>query len=200
MIITDFTQPNALEMTTVNDPVMGGTSFSKCAIEDGALVWKGEVQIVSFLNAPGFCILETANSAEFPSAILAEGLQLCFLIDTSSADSKILDPMSVQISTGSSADRNERKGATTYTGLLQQSDTKREDGLTEFCVPLNSDSFKATWRGQPVDTAPALSKDVLLASTQLGLSTYSSGKAGPFYVKLMSIYTTTSDDVEKKDA
>lgn len=185
--IADFTTHNAPKMKTVNDPVMGGTSFSTCQqMKDGSgLVWEGEVQIVSFLGAPGFCILETDS---FSSAALLEyGTELCFLIDDSK-DSKLLLPMSVQISVGDNPDREGK----TYSADLRLQPSMNGTGKKEFCAPLTSDAFKFTFRGREDPSAPRLDQDLLGHTTQIRLSTYSSHTAGPFKVKLMKIYTKMS--------
>merc|ERR1719421_1820605 len=56
---------------TVNDPVMGGQSDSTFKMDkaNGVGVWDGEVKIVPFLKAPGFCNLQAPGlmkKAKFP--------------------------------------------------------------------------------------------------------------------------------------
>ena len=47
----------------INDPVMGGSSFSNFTIsKNNTLIWIGEVKDVEKLKAPGFCNAETTNA------------------------------------------------------------------------------------------------------------------------------------------
>lgn len=194
-VIADFTvtESSPLKMKTVDDPVMGGTSYSTCEnLKDGGLMWKGEVQIVSFLRSPGFCILETAESFSSSQAETLEyGSNLCFSIDTS--DSTLLLPLSVQIVTGV---KNYRNKEHSYSAILRAVGAKGSDSAQEFCARLTSDAFKATFRGRPDPSAPKLEKDVLSRTSQIRLSTYSSHKAGPFKVKLNKIYVAAFDETE----
>jgi len=53
IILEDFANP-LHEWTSLNDPVMGGQSYSTISIKDDVGVFDGEVVDVSFLKAPGF--------------------------------------------------------------------------------------------------------------------------------------------------
>lgn len=181
-MIVDFSVPNpALKMKTVNDPVMGGKSVSSCSIKDGGLLWKGEVKIVPFLNAPGFCNLETTS---FPAGkLLALGKnKLCFLIDPEK--SSLLSPMSVRLSSGSKWFR----GGGSYAAELKESSTERDDGLAEYCAALDKSSFQSSWRGQVNKEDPPLDKEFLKKVSQMSLSTYSSKKTGKFAMQLIKVY------------
>merc|ERR1711990_1003745 len=57
----------------VNDPVMGGQSYGNFSVDDirKVAIWEGEVKIVPFLHAPGFCNAQApglGHTASFPSA------------------------------------------------------------------------------------------------------------------------------------
>merc|ERR1712032_985148 len=54
---------------TSDDPVMGGSSKSAWQLENSRGSWAGEVKIVSFLGAPGFCSVGTSRySGDWSSA------------------------------------------------------------------------------------------------------------------------------------
>merc|ERR1711907_230557 len=65
----------------VNDPVMGGQSYGNFSVDTTrqVAVWEGEVKIVPFLHAPGFCNAQApglGHSATFPSAVGAKAIKL----------------------------------------------------------------------------------------------------------------------------
>ncbi|KAJ1634547.1 hypothetical protein T492DRAFT_836759 [Pavlovales sp. CCMP2436] len=60
---------------TVDDPVMGGGSESFFRVDAPVGVWEGEVKIVSFLQAPGFCTLRS-ESGLFPDVRRTQALEL----------------------------------------------------------------------------------------------------------------------------
>jgi len=62
----DGVKATELQFKTVNDPVMGGQSTSSFHVEKNVGVWEGEVKIVPFLKAPGFCTLQ-AQDQTFPT-------------------------------------------------------------------------------------------------------------------------------------
>jgi len=62
----DGVKATELEFKTVNDPVMGGQSASSFHVDNKVGVWEGEVKIVPFLKAPGFCTLQ-AQDQTFPN-------------------------------------------------------------------------------------------------------------------------------------
>lgn len=62
---------------TVNDPVMGGVSKSSFRVEGNVGIWSGDVKIVPFLKAPGFCTLRAPGfrkTAKFPDLSNSDGL------------------------------------------------------------------------------------------------------------------------------
>lgn len=61
--------------TSLNDPVMGGSSSSTVIVKDDAGVFEGEVVDVSFLNAPGFIKMET-KGGRFPDVSKCKALKL----------------------------------------------------------------------------------------------------------------------------
>merc|ERR1712028_165723 len=61
----------------VSDPVMGGQSYANLTVKDSTLEWQGEVKIVPFLKAPGFCNAQApgmGHTAQFPNIEGTHGL------------------------------------------------------------------------------------------------------------------------------
>jgi len=86
--IEDFSDP-VNEWTTMNDPVMGGRSFSSLSIHDGMATFEGDCAIVPFLHAPGFITMTTGphpkpggsngrggSSATFPDVSSCQALAI----------------------------------------------------------------------------------------------------------------------------
>lgn len=215
-VIADFTAPHpAVAMDTVNDPVMGGRSFSTATVKDGGLVWEGEVKIVPSLQAPGFCILET-KPVTAGSLPLTMGADLCYLVDGANSGT-LLEPMSVSVTAMRKRDAtgNNLRGpapkwghkiapsgkrhfhgnmGTSYSAVLKVKEEKRADNLKEYCATLNADSFKSQWHGQTDTKSVPMDKDALAKVTQIRLSTYSSKKAGAFKMKLNKLYVTANKE------
>lgn len=57
LIIENFNNPT-LKWNTMNDPVMGGKSYSTVTFDDGIAVFDGEVVDVPFLREPGFITMK----------------------------------------------------------------------------------------------------------------------------------------------
>jgi len=150
--IADFTSSAAPHMETLNDPVMGGESFSSFSWDDGkCLIWEGEVKMVSFLQAPGFCILRTAGRQQFSG--LDATSRISFLVmDGDGDDDTMLQPMAVIVDTGAQTTEGD---PVTYTSVLSEK-RRGQDGTVELSAPWSS--FVATFRGEKVD-APSLFPD-----------------------------------------
>merc|ERR1719353_30465 len=74
----------------VNDPVMGGQSYSTLTVSHDNLEWQGEVKIVPFLKAPGFCNAQApglGETAKFPNVEGTDGLTLKARVVSPSASS-----------------------------------------------------------------------------------------------------------------
>lgn len=184
VFIADFTSSAAPNMETLNDPVMGGESFSSFSLDDGkCLIWEGEVKIVSFLQAPGFCILRTAGRQRF-SGLNATSRISFLVLDGDGDDDTMLQPMGVIVETGA---KSTEGYPVTYTSVLSE---KRmgKDGTVELSAPWSS--FVATFRGEKVN-APSLFPDEINDIYRIGISTYESHKAGTFRVLLKSMYATS---------
>merc|ERR1711991_749545 len=70
----DGADETTLTWRPVNDPVMGGQSTSKFSIEEPLGIFEGEVKIVTFLGAAGFCNLETTGTVSFPDVSGTDGI------------------------------------------------------------------------------------------------------------------------------
>ena len=97
---------------------------------------------------------------------------------------KILSPMSAEISTGASTKSGKD---ITYTAELVKRFT--ESGGIELYAPWTA--FKATYRGKEVK-APPLDSQELEKTYMIGLSTYSSHKKGTFHVEVTRIVAPLS--------
>jgi len=161
-----------IRWATVNDPVMGGRSESTVSVSDGQATWAGEVKIVPFLQAPGFCNLQA--NADVPDITGSKGLKLRVKSPSSSGISKF----SVQLET--------KEGKTATGRQISYSadfDIKTDGEFADYEVQWSD--FKGTWRGQSVHGPPL--RDQLSEINQLGLSTYAAHKAAKFELDLHSI-------------
>mmetsp|Transcript_26344 Transcript_26344/g.30147 ORF Transcript_26344/g.30147 Transcript_26344/m.30147 type:complete len:660 (+) Transcript_26344:1-1980(+) len=79
ILIEDFANPTN-EWKALNDPVMGGQSTSSVAIENGVAEFRGRVEIVPFLQAPGFVTMVTggyrSKAAKFPDVSSCNGIKV----------------------------------------------------------------------------------------------------------------------------
>jgi len=180
-----------LHWATVDDPVMGGRSKSTVSVADGQAKWAGEVKVVPFLHAPGFCTLRA--NADVPDITGSKGLKLRVKSPSSSGISKF----SVQLET--------KEGKTASGRQISYSadfDISADGEFADYEVQWSD--FKGTWRGQSVHGPPL--KDQLSEINQLGLSTYASHKAATFELDLHSIdsidaeVSDTADEQEAPDS
>ncbi|CAK0883588.1 unnamed protein product [Prorocentrum cordatum] len=169
----------------VNDPVMGGQSFSSFHVNDtqGLGVWSGQVRVVPFLGAPGFCNLQSpglGRTADFPDLSPASGIG----VRAREANSSGLLHFSVMIMS-KGARRLMQRGV--YTANVTFSSETQEA-----FAPWSA--FVCTWRGQMVPWCPPLLTQLDKVDS-VGLGTAFPGTAGDFQLVLESIYgarTSTS--------
>lgn len=83
IMLEDFSGPKH-KWVEMNDPVMGGKSTGDFAVDETehAGVFHGSVEIVSFLNAPGFIKAETTKGESWPDVSSCEGFQLTVRSET----------------------------------------------------------------------------------------------------------------------
>jgi len=160
--------------TAVNDPVMGGQSFGtfNTSIARKVALWEGEVKIVPFLHAPGFCNVQAPGSYPDASGMTAITLR-ARTVGTSLAN------FNVQLSTKGS--HRGFKSASYSANFTLSSEWQ------DVTVPLTS--FACNWRGEPVSWCPSIMSQ-LSKITQLAVGTAFPGKAGKFNVELESISAT----------
>lgn len=165
---------------TVNDPVMGGQSSSSVSVAASQAVWTGEVKIVPFLQAPGFCNLQTRH-AQIPDITGSEGLSVRVKAPKTSGISKF----SVQLETEDGVTSSGRQ--ISYSADFDlTADGEYHDHEVKW------DDFKGTWRGQSAH-GPAL-KTQLAKINQLGLSTYAAHTAAKFELDIQSISSIDSEE------
>jgi len=74
IIIESFVNPSFVWIT-MNDPMLGGSSYSTFSIEDDSANFRGEVNNVPLLGSPGFIRME-ARGKGFPDVSCCEALKL----------------------------------------------------------------------------------------------------------------------------
>jgi len=161
----------------VNDPVMGGKSVSTFTVDaDRKLgVWDGEVKIVPFLKAPGFCNLQAPGlnkKAAFPDVSGSDGI----VVRAQQTLAKGLQGFGLQLMT-KGARRFFQEG--TYMASINLTDTM-EDHFVAW------DQFKCTWRGKMVSWCPELTTQ-LAQITNIGVGTAFPGVAAKFHVEIDSM-------------
>jgi len=165
-------------METVDDPVMGGQSSSTFSVVDSQGVWSGAVNIVPFLQKPGFCTLRT-STLEFPNLDGSTGL---VITATNSKTSK-LNVFEAQIMT--SGGRHGLKHGTYIANFSIPADGEERSVF----VPWKS--FHLSWRGQSIP-GPNI-KSQLDKVIRVGLGTH--GIAGSFRVDISSISSAASESL-----
>lgn len=169
----------------VNDPVMGGKSQSTFKVDTGRKlgIWDGQVAIVPFLHAPGFCHLQAPGrrkKAAFPDLSDVGGLSVRMRETYKNG----LRRFSVMLMT---------KGARcfgphcdVYTASFN---LKPAEGDTMEEHFLSWSSFICTRMGHKVDGCPPLTRK-LSQVTSVGIGT--SGKAGKFDVEIERIFGSSA--------
>lgn len=166
---------------TVNDPVMGGQSTSTFKMDPPRAlgIWDGEVKIVPFLKAPGFCNLQAPGlnkKADFPDASGTEGI----VVMAREMNSAGLTHFNVQIMT-KGAVHGFQQGV--FTGNFTMSDTMESQFI-------GFDKFQCSWRGEKVSWCPEL-RTQLAEITNIGIGTAFPGTAGKFFVEVANITAST---------
>jgi len=174
----DGDETTTLPFRAVNDPVMGGQSTSSFTTQDNRGIFQGEVKVVPFLGAPGFCNLEASGS--FPDISSTDGIA----VEVNQTLPDGLTNWDVAITTTTS-----RKASRTGGGW--QADFKLEAGRTKYFVPYSA--FTCSSRGRKLSTCGDLSAQ-LNELIQLGIG--SDGVAGPFRLEISSIQATSTPTLE----
>lgn len=162
---------------TVNDPVMGGQSYSTFAVQGKLGQWQGEVKIVPFLKAPGFCNLE-ADIHSIPDLSAYEGLSL-----RARTVGDSLSGFIIQVAT-KDAKHGFKVGE--YTANLPALTPSFQDAF----VPWSA--FVCSWRGENVTWCPKLTSQLAkIDGLSIG-SGFTVPKAGKFHLEIQSVSATDS--------
>merc|ERR1712100_29319 len=160
--------------TAVNDPVMGGQSTStfKVDAKRGVGIFAGEVKIVPFLHAAGFCNAQTDGTQSFP--------------DITGTDAIAFTMTNTGNLTGVQATVTTQESGTGLKHGSYMGDFVIPNDGKEHQVYVKWADFKCEWRGQKI-SCPAM-KSQLGKITQVGISF---GQApnipGTFHVELKSV-------------
>jgi len=160
---------------------MGGQSYSNVTIDTANKVasWAGEVKVVPFLHAPGFCNLQApglGKKASFPSAAGSTSITVRARIVSES-----LTHFNVVLMTkGSARLFKQASYAANYTLTNEMQDVT---------IPLSR--FECNWRGQPASWCPTIDTQ-LDQITNIGIGSVFPGEAGKFHVELESITATSA--------
>ena len=154
--------------TTINDPVMGGASVSTFEQQGAVGVWAGEVKVVPFLHAPGFCTLTTTDAKAFPDCSNTTYIALTLTNGSGLPTGDFMLQAGVH-------------GVTDY-GTVYQSNCSAQYCCANDCrIPWNT--FVLTYRGEPVKGPPLASN--LDKLNRVGIGT--AGTAGTFSLSIKSI-------------
>eukprot|EP00966_Prymnesium_polylepis_P227034 5253221-Prymnesium_polylepis.1 len=162
------------EWTTVNDPVMGGASISTFEQSGAVGIWTGEVKVVPFLHAPGFCTLTTTNTKKaFP-------------------DCSNTSYMSLTLTNGSGLPSSDFMMQAGVHGVTSDGSVYQANCSTQYCcandcrIPWSA--FVLTWRGERIK-GPSLASN-LDKLNRVGIGT--AGTAGKFSLSIKSITASTT--------
>lgn len=173
----DGAQGTTLPWSPVNDPVMGGQSKSTFEVDlsGNVGVWNGEVKIVPFLGAPGFCTLQAPGlrrTLEFPDLTGTDGI-IAQLRQTLPDG---LTGFSMQLRTKGASSSPEVAYMANLTAISAE--------WNDYFVPWSA--FICTRRGQVLPSCPALASQLKEISS-VGIATVFPGKPGPFNIEIGSI-------------
>jgi len=194
VVVASFDGENAeteLTWETVNDPVMGGSSWSNEHEETGrgVEVWTGEVKKVIFLQKPGFCTIRSPprsqeGEVEFPDLDDTNGIAVT-LRQTQAGG---LNHFGVRFRTSSMTEPETSYHANFFV----------EGNMREHFVKWTD--FMCTWRGEESDKCVEGGLAAELSDiTSVGLGTYYPGEVGPFTIEIQSIVAKGTASAEKKD-
>lgn len=180
----DGAKETTLTWNPVNDPVMGGQSTSTFNVQASKGIFEGEVKVVTFLGAPGFCNLETSGTVSFPDVSDTDGI----VVTAKQTLDGGLKNFDVRLTT-TQTDAAKR-------GASWGADFEVVEGQDSYFVPYSA--FSCEWRGQTLTTCGDI-EEQLSSVTQLVVG--SGGVAGPFRLELTSFaaatkqFQTSSDEI-----
>jgi hypothetical protein len=172
---------------TVNDPVMGGVSKSSFRIEGQTGVWAGDVKVVPFLKAPGFCTLRAPGfrkTAKFPDLSRSDGL----VVRTAASKDGLKD-FRVTLSTDGA-------GRGMFRDMSYSAEFRATEEFADAFVPWTA--FKCSYHGKSMDWFCPRLYHQLDKVNSIGLATHYPLEAEtPFELKIESISGRDSAEPEK---
>lgn len=186
IVTFDGAKGKTFKWRTIDDPVMGGQSKSSWELENKRGSWAGEVKIVSFLHAPGFCTVVAEDyKGDWSSAGVDGAVTVHLRINprhqgTPSAQN--LTFFGLQFDSSESVGRKKGEFACPI-----KIDLSAPWGVSK-AIRIPFSSCSQSWRGEPEGGRPTLEQ--LSAVERLGLGTGSyrkgkeSGYAGFFDIEL----------------
>merc|ERR1712070_235646 len=168
----------------VNDPVMGGQSVGNFTADSvrKLAVWQGEVKIVPFLHAAGFCNAQAppmGQEAHFPVADGTKGI--CLRARTLAGSE--LTKFNLQLMTTGAKHLFKQ-------GVYSANYTLTTGDLQDVCVPW--EAFTCNWRGESVKWCPEVTTQLGKISN-VGVGSVFPGKPGKFHVEIESISAVNHD-------
>ena len=170
----DGASETSLTWQPVNDPVMGGQSTSKFNVEEPLGIFEGEVKIVPFLGAAGFCNLETTGTVSFPDISGTDGITVA----AKQTRDDGLANFDVRFSTTQTDAARQ--------GAAWEADFTLAAGDESQFVPYSA--FSCQWRGNKLDSCGNIEEQL---SSVKQLVVGSGGVAGPFRLELTSLAATS---------
>jgi hypothetical protein len=168
---------------TVNDPVMGGVSKSSFRVEGNVGIWTGDVKIVPFLKAPGFCTLRAPGfrkTAKFPDLSSSDGL----VVRTSA--SKGLKNFRVTLSTDGA-------GRGMFRDMSYSAEFTATEDFTDVFVPWKA--FSCSYHGKKMDWFCPRVSHQLSKVNSIGFATHYPLEAEtPFQLNIESISARASTE------
>lgn len=199
IITFDGTEDTTFTWRTRDDPVMGGSSKSSWQVANERGSWAGQVNIVWFLNAAGFCHVEASDyMGDWSSAGVDGSVVVHYRINSQNQG----QPSATNIANfgfefDSGRRTNYKKGQFVCPMPL---DLKTPWGVSR-TVTVPFSSCAQSWRGQPQGGRPSLQQ--LKSIRNVGFITGSwdngkeSGSAGQFDLEFESISISTSSSPKK---
>merc|ERR1719171_365252 len=170
----DGVKATAHAWAAVNDPVMGGQSTSTFAVDAKRKVgvFKGEVKIVPFLKAAGFCNAQTKGTQSFP--------------DITGTDAMAFTMTNTGNLTGIQAQVTTQGSGTGFKHGSYMGNFEIPNDGAEHEVHVKWSDFSCEWRGQKIKCPPM--EKQLGKITQVGVSFGQAPNVpGTFHVELKAI-------------
>jgi hypothetical protein len=174
----DGAKKTTLSWRPINDPVMGGQSKSTFDVKSAIGIFQGEVKVVPFLGAPGFCNLETTGAISFPDVSGTNGIT----VNAKQTLEGGLSNFDVRFAT--------KQTSAARSGAAWEADFKMVRGQDSYFVPYSA--FTCQWRGRKLNNCGNISEQ-LSSVTQFTLG--SGGVAGPFRLEISSLAATSKPSV-----